>query len=59
MQLCHRLPDHLDRRALIFGVTALRHLCAVEREATLELLRMTIAEIQAVDNDHRAQEDGR
>ena len=41
-------PDAHDRRALVYGVIALRYLCSVEHEAALELLRMAIAEIESV-----------
>ena len=47
--------DCRDRRALVYGVTALRFLCAVEHEAALELLRMAIAEIESVWHLKQAQ----
>ncbi|MGO9031404.1 hypothetical protein [Mycobacterium sp.] len=41
-------PDAPDHGAMAYGVTALRHLCAVEPEAAVELLRMAVAEIESV-----------
>jgi len=39
--------DYHDRPAMAYIVTALRHLCAVERHTTIRLLELAIADLKA------------